>query len=470
MSDDRAVIGSAVGLTSNAQTVAAIDRELVARNGKPHDEDNPHGDVPTPTDADAPEDGTDPLTILERRSADLDEHRTVPPPPAAAELGRCIDVYRRWLHLTDAHQVVAALGAVAANLLPGDPLWLLFVGAPGSGKTETIHPFAALPYVHPAATFTEAALLSGVAKKEHEAGATGGLLRQVGAFGVILAKDFSGVLSMNRDARAQVLAALREVYDGAWYRPVGTGGGKVLSWSGKAGLVGAVTPSIDRHHAVMGALGERFVFFRLTIDDPRAQARRRLGNRGQERRMRDELSQAVAAVLALVDPETAPRSLSDGEVDRLVDLAAFVVTARTAVERDGYDREVVVMPSAEAPGRLVGALGAFLAGIEAIGADAPTAWTIVTKAAWDCIPDMRRRLLQALHTRDAARTSDLTTATSIPRTSAERTLEDLALLGLLEGTKAGDHDTAAWTWALSAEASSTWPNGSPEVFKVGVHL
>ncbi len=87
--------------------------------------------------------------------------------------------------------------------------------------------------------------------------------------------------------------------------------------------------------------------------------------------MRDELSQAVAAVLAAVDADTRPRQLTDDEVDRLVDLSHFVVNARTAVERDGYDREVVVMPDAEAPGRLVGALGAFLSGLEAVGADRP---------------------------------------------------------------------------------------------------
>jgi hypothetical protein len=387
-------------------------------------------------------------------------------PPAALTsraLAACREVYRRWLHLPDDDQVVAALGAVAANLLPGDPLWLLFVGPPGCGKTETIHPLATLPYIHPAATFTEAALLSGTAKKEREKNATGGLLKQIGDFGIILAKDFSGVLSMHRDARAAVLAALREVYDGSWYRPVGTSGGTTLEWQGKAGLVGAVTPSIDRHHAVMGALGERFVLYRLDVDDPRAQARRRLANRGNERRMRDELGQAVTDVLSQVDPNMAPRPLDNAEVDRLVTLAAFVVHARTAVERDGYDREVVVMPAAEAPGRLVGALGAFLSGLEAVGADEATAWRIVTKAAWDCVPDMRRRLLRLLHARPGERTSDVSSATGIPRTTAERTLEDLALLDLVDRAKTSDQANAPWSWTISAIAAATWPDRSPEM-------
>jgi hypothetical protein len=42
-------------------------------------------------------------------------------------------VYRKWLYLPDPGSVLASLGAYAANRLPGSPVWLLLVGAPGSG-------------------------------------------------------------------------------------------------------------------------------------------------------------------------------------------------------------------------------------------------------------------------------------------------------------------------------------------------
>jgi hypothetical protein len=173
--------------------------------------------------------------------------------------------------------------------------------------------------------------------------------------------------------------------------------------------------------------------------------------------MRAELADAIAAVLGVVETNTSPRDLTEEEVDRLVDLSHFVVKARTAVERDGYDRELVVMPEAEAPGRLVGALGAFLSGLEAVGADQLTAWRIVTKAGWDCVPDIRRRLLRAARQQPEARTSDLVTATGIPKVTTLRALEDLALLHLVEGTKASDQDNAAWRWSLSDEAAQSWP-------------
>jgi hypothetical protein len=212
----------------------------------------------------------------------------------------------------------------------------------------------------------------------------------------------------------------------------------------------------------MGALGERFVLYRLDVDDPNAQAKRSLRHRGQETLMRDELSAAVAAVLDTVDTTAPPRDLDDAEVDWLVNLAVFVVAARTAVERDGYDREVVVMPALEAPGRLVHCLGAVLAGLEAIGADQETCWRITTKVAWDCVPGMRRRILEALHDKGPLRRADVMTVTDIPQTSCERTLEDLALLKLVDRTKSSAADNARWTHTLSPTCASTWPNSSPE--------
>src|SRR5262249_41948961 len=155
-----------------------------------------------------------------------------------------------WLLLPDEGSLLAVLGAIAANRLGGDPVWLVLVGPPGSGKSELLAAMTGLADIHPAATLTEAALLSGTPKREQGNGPKGGLLRVIGDFGIIVAKDFGSVLSMNRDARSAVLAALREVYDGSWTRHVGTDGGKTLAWSGKVGLLAGCTPTIDRHHSV----------------------------------------------------------------------------------------------------------------------------------------------------------------------------------------------------------------------------
>jgi DNA-binding IclR family transcriptional regulator len=75
---------------------------------------------------------------------------------------------------------------------------------------------------------------------------------------------------------------------------------------------------------------------------------------------------------------------------------------------------------------------------------------------------MRRRLLDVLHHGDQCRTSELVTTTGIPKTPVDRTLEDLAMLGLVDRSKTADHDTAAWISRLSDDAATAWP-ASPEV-------
>ena len=133
------------------------------------------------------------------------------------------------------------LAAAAAERLGGDPPWLMVVGGSGAAKTQTVAPLTGAG-AHVISTINgEAALLSGTSKRDRAKDATGGLLRQIGPRGLLVVKDFTSVLSMNRDTRALVLAALREIYDGRWSRNVGTDGGQTLTWHGRLVVIGAVT-------------------------------------------------------------------------------------------------------------------------------------------------------------------------------------------------------------------------------------
>jgi hypothetical protein len=154
--------------------------------------------------------------------------------------------------LEDQTPILALLGAVAANYLPGAPVWLGIVGPPSSAKTEILNATALLPHIFQLATFTPAALLSGTPSKQREKGSRGGLLRELGEFGILALKDFGSILSLRADDKAEALAALREIYDGEWTRRIGTGGGRELHWKGKLGLVFASTAAIDSHHSVIG--------------------------------------------------------------------------------------------------------------------------------------------------------------------------------------------------------------------------
>jgi hypothetical protein len=231
-------------------------------------------------------------------------------PASSCEIEETLAVFQRWLLLQDTTPIYAVLGTVAANLLPGDPVWLGLIAPPSSAKTEILNSVSSLPYVVQAATLTPAGLLSGTPKKQQHASAKGGLLRQIGAFGIICLKDFGSILSMRPDAKAEALAALREIFDGAWTRVLGTEGGRVLEWKGKVGLVFGATGVMDAHHSVISGMGDRFLLNRLIPD--RGQFKRALSHTGAAtKQMRQELAEAVARLFA--GPRQEPRPLDDAE-------------------------------------------------------------------------------------------------------------------------------------------------------------
>jgi hypothetical protein len=421
----------------------------------------------------------------EQEEAEVEREQPVEPMP----LADAITVFQKWLYLPDPAIVEVTLAAVVANYLAGEAFWLLIVCSPGRSKTETLNSVTSDPDVYEVATLTEAALLSGSSKKDWAQGATGGALPEMGRFGILCAKDFGSVLSMHRDARAAVLAALREVYDGSWTRLIGEGGGRKLSWKGKVGFIGGCTPKIDSHHAVMQSMGERFMLFRAWTEDQdeeierqneRKLSLRALEGSGTETQMREELARAAGGVL-----ETArgaePYWLTDQEMNYLVELASLVARCRSAVERDSYSREIETVYPPEAPTRLSKQLDLLLSGLVALGLDPIDAlYRVVTKVALDNIEPKRLRalevLLQASWVEGSAQVSPqrLTTkqvaeAMKLPTNTAKRALEDLTAHGVVERKGYGQGKPDKWRlapWALDFLSSvallTGLMGGSPE--------
>lgn len=344
-----------------------------------------------------------------------------------------VDAFREHLHLPDPGVVLVVAGVIAANRLPGDPVWLLLVGPPSSGKSEIVNSTTALSDTHEVATFTEGGLLSGTKASERTQDATGGLLREIGDFGIIVAKDFGSVMSMNRDSRSAGLAALREIYDGKWSKVVGTDGGHKLVWEGKVGLIAAVTEAWDKHHAVTASMGERFTLFRIPAAAPGEVGRRSLANVGHEDRMRSELSKAMVRLFE--QPMLPTSDLTATEEDYLVRLTRLVVTARSSVERSGTSREVTFVHQPESPARAIKQFDQLRRGMEAIGVDRATRWRLVTKVAFDSVPAPRMKCLQAVYEIDKpVSTADVAARLGLPTTTTGRLLEELNAHGLAKRT------------------------------------
>jgi hypothetical protein len=366
-------------------------------------------------------------------------------------------VFRRWLGTDyDLAALDAILAAAAVEQLDGDPCWLLVVSGSGAAKTESVVPLAGVG-AHIVSTVTgEAALISGTAEKEKAKDAHGGLLRKIGERGILVIKDVTSILSMQRDSRAAVLAALREIYDGRWDREIGQDGGKTLSWAGRLVVIGAVTTAWDAAHGVISTMGDRFVLVRM--DSHSAQSRRAAGlqalkNVSHEGGMREDLADAVGSLLAAVDPGKA-YALEDDEMVGILDLADIVTLARTAVERD-YQGNVVQAHAPEMPTRFAKQIAQIARGCLAIGKERPAALDLAARCAADSMPPLRLRTLVDVAANPFSGTSAVVKRTQLPRKTVDRVLQELHLLGLLTVTDQEYGDgKVRWLYRLADRVDS----------------
>jgi len=362
------------------------------------------------------------------------------------------EVFCRWLGADyDTQALDAVLAAAAVEQLDGDPLWLLLLSGSGNAKTETVQALSGAGAVSVSTVSSEGALLSATPQKDKASDATGGLLRQIGGRGVLVIKDVTSLLSMNRDMRSQVLGALREVYDGRWTRSVGADGGRSLCWEGRIVLVGAVTTAWDSARDVVAAMGDRFVVVRMDSHHGRqAAGRRAIGNTGSEELMRAELAEAVGGVIASMD--TTPTTLTAEETDVLLAAADVVTLARTGVEYD-HRGDVIDAHAPEMPTRFAKQLAQVVRGSVAIGVSRAEALRLAIRCARDSMPPLRLSIVDDLAKHPGSTTADIRKRINKPRNTVDRQLQALHMLGVLdcreEEATYGESTRTRWFYSLA---------------------
>lgn len=373
-------------------------------------------------------------------------------PPEPTSLKETHETFTRWLgDEYDLMALDAVLAVAAVERLGGDPAWLLVVSGAGNAKTETVSALGGIGAHVTSTIASEGALLSASPAREKAKDANGGLLRKIGAGGILVVKDFTSILSMSRDARASVLAAVREVYDGRWERNVGTDGGRTLTWTGRIVLIGAVTTAYDAAHAVIAAMGDRFALVRMDSTNGRlAAGRQALRNVDQEQQMRSDLSAAVQAVMAGMDPTLA--TLTDEDYDVLLELADLVTYARTAVERD-YQGNVIDAHAPEMPTRFAKMLGQVVRGCLALGMQRAEAHAIATRVARDTMPPLRLAILADLAAHPGSYTTEVRKRLQRPHNTVDRELQALHVLDLLSQHETPLPGRTTWSYYLTSRVN-----------------
>src|SRR3990167_7359178 len=354
------------------------------------------------------------------------------------------EVLHKWQEITDWGLTKAICAFVIANRLPGNSVWALLVGSSGSGKTEMISGLNYIPFIFSLSSLTPQTLISGQRGVQ-------GLLWEL-SDKLLTIKDLTTILEMNSDARSEIFAQFREMYDGSFEKSYGTG--ETKKWAGKVGLFAGVTSVIDIREQAYSALGERFIKYRIIPPNRRTIARRALENTTKTVKMQEEIKEYFArfikTVIDLVKPEE-DLALTDSQKDQLIRLADFTTLARSPVTRDfGMTKDVIYKPSSEMPTRFTQQLSQVAIALKLINRASGLSDElldvdnkILFKIALDSIPQMRRQMLQKLAENISITTEQAAEATSYPTSTARRYLEDLFVLGICD-RKRGENQSHVW--------------------------
>jgi len=354
--------------------------------------------------------------------------------------------FDKWLSMPSMEAVDVLAATVIGNRLEGPPIYMVLVGPSGSGKSELIEALGGLRDVKSLGKFTPRTLVSGYRTGN-------GVLERLpkGRPTMFTIKDLTTILSSHHNDRDQIMAQLREIYDGRFDADWGTG--KRFTWQGKIGIIAGCTKVYDEVAAKLTGLGERFLAYKPESSDSIIVAERAMRGAVDDKVLKRELKAAFKTLDQISIPADVP-------IERqvrvyLAGLCQYLALLRAPVPRN-RNGAVCGMPSPEGTGRIAKQFAQLAKGLAVVrGVAEPGEDEVVTveSVAFSSLPNERREALTALPWEGAPirRVADFI---GMPSSVVHRTLEDLAILGVAQlfdpprGPYAPNPKYAAYTNAM----------------------
>lgn len=356
---------------------------------------------------------------------------------------------RKWMLIEDPGAIKFLCACYVANHLKRDALWVHFIGASGSGKTELLGMFLDLEDIYLIDMLTPQTFLSGMPGRNDAS-----LLPQLNGK-IMIFKDFTIVMSQNKDAKNEIMGQLRGIYDGHLKKPFGNG--KVREWKGKVGLITGVTTMVDFTQQATTALGERFIHYRVITPDRIEVATRAMNNGDHQDEMRKDMRNSGYAWRKSLDYETELPTLSKEVEMELVRVANFTALARSVVIRDfGFKKEIIFVPASEMPTRLSQQLKTLAVSCMVVNGGKfveEDMKNVVYKAALDSVPQTNMMVCKQMAQQDEQTTKEIATALDYPTDPIRTYLENLSMLGVCKRIRGQDSEAGgnADKWTINPQ-------------------
>jgi hypothetical protein len=312
------------------------------------------------------------------------------------------------------------------------PVWLLYLGGSSSGKSILTQLLSKVgPWIIDVDTFSVNTLASGFAGdgKDHS------LLHKAN-HGVLVFKDLTTLLSMNRDSLSAIMGQLRAIYDGKFDRPLGNG--KDVKWLGKVGIIATGTIDVQRRMREYSKYGERFLNYIPEVANGKDMARKAIRNQGSIAEQEEYLAELVSRFInqKLEEDYDLSREISYEIENRMVDIADLCTLARSPVNMNERNPAVVdYVPEREQPPRMAMTLKNTAIALMHISSEKEMSKEnedIIYKVALDSIPVERKMVLELLTEYRGGVTSNIATRLNLSTETVRAWLNQLDALKLID--------------------------------------
>ncbi len=319
--------------------------------------------------------------------------------------------------------------AYVTRLWEGEPLWIMAVSPPGSGKTCTVELFGELTDVELVSSVTPAGLISGWGGEQLDPSLFSRLSGKL-----LIAKDFGTLLSSSWETVNTCFGLLREAYDGHVKKTFGnniTREYQDLHFN----FVAATTEAGESSQTLRTQLGERFLRFNnVPIPLPSPPPVIHPGLRG-----------CVANWMQEVEELEHP-TISATEHVFLSDLASVVAKLRTEVLHDGQSKEIKEIPGFEGAARLEKQLAKMYQGLLLVtDGDTKNSKDLCIHAASSAIRPSRMQIVALVRANPLKLSAiDMAEELRLGYATVRMLLNDMYALRLVEREQVGFPKTFHW--------------------------
>lgn len=350
---------------------------------------------------------------------------------------------------------------VIANQMDIDPIWLLLISPPSGGKTELIESLGLVnlrnkPLCYPISDLTVNTFASGQKRQGKETS----LLHKMAPGSIMTFKDFTSMISKNRDAQQEIMGQLREIYDQQYVKRTGTGDD--ITWRGKVGAIAGCTQIIYESNEQFAVMGDRFIMYEMTQPDRIAVLERVIESMSDKtNRFKDKKNKLKEYIKSYLEYcfdniDNVALEIAKDTKDDLLQVVNFVTMVASGVMVDKKKNTVEFVPTQTMPMRMakqiLGLAQAFILMNKispGITENMPVAEgnltveqvRILYKVAFDTIPIKRRMALKILAKYElGVTTGGLATALGYQTPVVAGWLAQLNALGICSREKNGRSD------------------------------